>query len=608
MSSLCVSSNDPLNKVLRSDNKKSSRENVHLNFGGSKGDVQRMKSSTNQIDETDLLNGSDGISLMKKGNVNLNNRNFKLSTNELMRTSHGDGEDDDDDDTIDYINSGYADGSTNGDDSHRRQLQRMAGASYHICALLCCPPIPSRIVAKLSFVPPKPPSYQLKMRKKLSSLSKWEESEALKMDCMYNVLMEDISSEYFVKYIKSERRNCIATIYMKCCAEPKYVIIFSHGNAVDMGHMLSFYYNLCSILQCDAVAYDYSGYGASTGRSREKNLYSDIKAVWTMVRRRVAANNIILYGQSIGTVPTIDLASKIHCAGVILHSPLASGIRVAFPHMNKVCCLNPFPSIGKVHKITARTLFIHGTDDDVIDFTHGVELHHRCNLAVDPLWIQGATHNNIETYPSYMNRLKQFIDIELPSTNTPFIRNFDPLTGNLIETPVEGNYKQLVERQAEIVKTHCLPCMMCSNRLNHNSTTITTTTKSTRNNKDDSTINELVKGNNSNSQSNLPRNLLNENDQLKNSLKSLNIPFQTTTIDESISKDNKSNILLNTLTQKENSMTTSEKSYRNWKSSDNLTINSPTSSKLQTSLRQLTNKLWQSLPLIVQRRTTNNVN
>lgn len=57
----------------------------------------------------------------------------------------------------------------------------------------------------------------------------------------------------------------------------------------------------------------------------------------------VSPENIILYGQSIGTVPTVDLASRYECAAVILHSPLMSGLRVAFPDTRKTYCFDAFP-------------------------------------------------------------------------------------------------------------------------------------------------------------------------------------------------------------------------------------------------------------------------
>ena len=92
-------------------------------------------------------------------------------------------------------------------------------------------------------------------------------------------------------------------------------------------------------------SYDYSGYGASTGKPSEKNLYADIEAAWGALRSRygVSPENIILYGQSIGTVPTVDLAARYEVGAVILHSALMSGMRVAFPQTNRTWFFDAFP-------------------------------------------------------------------------------------------------------------------------------------------------------------------------------------------------------------------------------------------------------------------------
>ena len=133
-------------------------------------------------------------------------------------------------------------------------------------------------------------------------------------------------------------------MFVKCTSTPKYTILFSHGNAVDLGQMSSFYYGLGSRLDCNIFTYDYSGYGASAGSPTEKDLYADIQAAWNALRIRygISPSNIVLYGQSIGTVPTVDLASRYDCAGVILHAPLMSGMRVAF-NTNRTWCCDAFP-------------------------------------------------------------------------------------------------------------------------------------------------------------------------------------------------------------------------------------------------------------------------
>lgn len=75
-----------------------------------------------------------------------------------------------------------------------------------------------------------------------------------------------------------------------------------------------------------------------------KNLKAlSLKRSCCRCRYGISPENIILYGQSIGTVPTVDLASRFECAAVVLHSPLTSGMRVAFPDTKKTYCFDAFP-------------------------------------------------------------------------------------------------------------------------------------------------------------------------------------------------------------------------------------------------------------------------
>lgn len=84
-------------------------------------------------------------------------------------------------------------------------------------------------------------------------------------------------------------------------------------------------------------------------------------------------------------------------------------------------------------------LVIHGTEDEVIDFSHGIGIYERCPKAVEPLWVevkleylhlfynnslvketlminallQGAGHNDVELHSQYFDRLKKFLSVEL---------------------------------------------------------------------------------------------------------------------------------------------------------------------------------------------------
>lgn len=66
----------------------------------------------------------------------------------------------------------------------------------------------------------------------------------------------------------------------------------------------------------------------------ECNTYADIDAVYKCLKEKygVKDEQLILYGQSVGSGPTIDLASRLpNLRGVVLHSPILSGLRVLYP-------------------------------------------------------------------------------------------------------------------------------------------------------------------------------------------------------------------------------------------------------------------------------------
>ena len=114
-------------------------------------------------------------------------------------------------------------------------------------------------------------------------------------------------------------------------------IIYSHGNATDIGAMFPMQVVLVHALNCHVVMYDYSGYGASGGVPEEASTYADMDAIYKYVLEESDlvdhdASRIILYGQSVGSGPCCYLAAKDdQVGGMILHSAFTSGMRVLTP-------------------------------------------------------------------------------------------------------------------------------------------------------------------------------------------------------------------------------------------------------------------------------------
>lgn len=66
----------------------------------------------------------------------------------------------------------------------------------------------------------------------------------------------------------------------------------------------------------------------------EFNTYHDIEAVYNCLKSEysIKQEDIILYGQSVGSGPTLHLASRLQrLRAIVLHSAILSGIRVLYP-------------------------------------------------------------------------------------------------------------------------------------------------------------------------------------------------------------------------------------------------------------------------------------
>lgn len=295
-----------------------------------------------------------------------------------------------------------------------------------LCNILCCPPCLPQIVGKVAFEPPYPVSYKFEGDPGHQSLfvvdeytNEWELFKFTK-GCVHLFMLP------------TTRGHNIAAYYLER-KDAKFTLLFSHGNATDIGQIAYYLPTLSDDLKCSIFAYDYAGYGQSTGkRTMEADLYVDIRAAWDCLRNQfgVASDHIILYGQSIGTVATVDLAAKLpmierngkSCAGVVLHSPLSSGFRVLRPSLSVNCCCDPFPSMKKIDRIKAPTLVIHGLKDEIVSISHGRALYAKLKqagpYAMTPLFLEDAQHNDVERYPEYLMRLRAFLAEISDNTST----------------------------------------------------------------------------------------------------------------------------------------------------------------------------------------------
>lgn len=176
--------------------------------------------------------------------------------------------------------------------------------------------------------------------------------------------------------------------------DARYVILHSHGNAEDLGHVRPFL-EMIRAAGFGVLAYDYRGYGRSTGRPTIRGAIEDIEAAYDFAvgGLGIAPDRLILQGQSLGSGPTLELAARRPVAGVVLVSAFTSPYRV----VTRVPLLpfDRFPNLARVRKLDCPLLVVHGTDDRVIPVWHGRRLFAAAPEPKRAVWVAGAGHNDL---------------------------------------------------------------------------------------------------------------------------------------------------------------------------------------------------------------------
>ncbi|GKY94065.1 hypothetical protein MPSEU_000373100 [Mayamaea pseudoterrestris] len=216
--------------------------------------------------------------------------------------------------------------------------------------------------------------------------------------------------------------------------EEGITLLYSHANAEDLGSIYPWCKFLSKMLQVNLFAYDYAGYGmaADEGPPSEEDCYADIEAAYDYLRHslRVPAQNIVLYGRSLGSGPSCYLATKTALesqskpvkahddeahepvGGLILHAPFLSVYRVV---IDPGCTLpgDKFVNIDLLPMIRSPTILIHGTSDQIVPFYHSERLFEAIpkDYQARPLYIEGMSHNNVhaQVRPMFVDRLTDFL-------------------------------------------------------------------------------------------------------------------------------------------------------------------------------------------------------
>jgi fermentation-respiration switch protein FrsA (DUF1100 family) len=158
-------------------------------------------------------------------------------------------------------------------------------------------------------------------------------------------------------------------------------LLICHGNAGNLSNAgRPAHYAGLRALGLNLLAFDYRGYGESSGTPSEQGLYDDAHAAYRYLRdvEAVPPERIVIFGHSLGSAVAVELAAHEPAAGLVLDGALASVVGRAqevYPFVPvRLIARSRYASIEKIRRVAMPKLFLHARDDEVIPLGHGRRL------------------------------------------------------------------------------------------------------------------------------------------------------------------------------------------------------------------------------------------
>ena len=183
----------------------------------------------------------------------------------------------------------------------------------------------------------------------------------------------------------------------------KRTILFSHGNTGNLSGRRPL---LEAVLKSgeNVLLYDYRGYGKSRGRPDIQGVIDDGCAAYDFLSEKcgLAADEIVLYGESLGAAVSCQIAIRRAAAGIILQSGFASLTRIGREHVPLMhlypSFLFPHPLLDNLAVLKGQhppLLIVHGMKDMTIPFHHAEEMYARASPQKTLIIFPESDHTNI---------------------------------------------------------------------------------------------------------------------------------------------------------------------------------------------------------------------
>ena len=190
-------------------------------------------------------------------------------------------------------------------------------------------------------------------------------------------------------------------------------ILFLHGNAGSLENRIH-KINHFNDMDVNFLIVAWRGFSGNRGKPTENGLYIDAKsAVKWLTNKGVKEEDIIIYGESLGTGVGTEIAQNKNFAGIILESPFTSMVDAGadkypiFPI--RLLLKDKYESDKKIKNIKSPILIMHGEVDKIVPFWMGKKMY---ELANEPKYYYFSKYDDhmMEYNDEQLSELKKFIN------------------------------------------------------------------------------------------------------------------------------------------------------------------------------------------------------
>ncbi|MFM7084521.1 MAG: alpha/beta hydrolase [Hyphomicrobium sp.] len=189
-------------------------------------------------------------------------------------------------------------------------------------------------------------------------------------------------------------------------AQPKkYTLLYFHGNGGSLSSRSERIQDFMG-KGYGIVMMTYRGYSGTDGTPSEKSNISDARIVFNSLREAgIPENQIILYGESLGTGIALQIAAEKNIAGLILDAPYTSMVDLAelhYPQLpSRLLMRDRYENLKFAKKISVPLLVVHGEADEVVPVEMGNEIASAVKGPSKILTFPGAGHSDHYQFGSF---------------------------------------------------------------------------------------------------------------------------------------------------------------------------------------------------------------